>query len=244
MSRRPPPLALRLRFLAAFAAAAIVVLPARAGAQTPTQVPDTQDLQLWAQVVATVSLSENWRLHLEGQPRWADNMSEMDQVILRSAVGRRLTKRITLWAGHAYVPRTRGLGTQHENRAWEQLSATFPDVERWTPSLRVRLEQRFLDGWSDSSHRLRLMGRVVRPLDADKVWSLAAWNEVMFTLDDTDSGGPARGVDQNRVFGGIIRKLSDKAALETGYLWQTTDPPGDAPRRHAHVAFVWLNLTL
>lgn len=243
MSRRPPTLALRLGLLFSLAALVSIALPVRAAAQGSTQVPDTQDLQLWAQVVATVSLSENWRLHLEGQPRWADNMSELDQVIVRTAIGRRLNPRVTVWGGYAFVPRTRGAGTQYEQRAWEQLSATFPDAGRWTPSLRLRLEQRFLEGWEDASHRLRVMGRAVRPLDADKTWSLAFWNESMFTLDETDAG-PAQGVDQNRVFAGVIRKLSAKAALETGYVWQTSDPPGDAPRRHTHIAFVWLNLTL
>lgn len=242
MSQRLATVFLRVCSLALFGSILSAVAPDRAFAQT-AEAPDTQDAQLWTQVVATISPSENWRVHLEGQPRWADNMSELDQVILRGAIGRRVHPRLTVWGGYAFIPRTRGEGTQYEHRAWEQLSATLPDAGAWTPSLRLRLEQRFLDAWGDTSHRLRLMGRAVRPIDAKKNWSIAVWDEVMVTFDDTEAG-PWQGVDQNRLFAGIIRKLTDEAALETGYLWQTMDQPGASLRRHSHVAFVWLNLTL
>ena len=62
-------------------------LPIAAAAQ------DTVDGQLWVQVVATLRLSENWRLHLEEQPRWYQNWSEPYQVITRTALGRRFGPR-------------------------------------------------------------------------------------------------------------------------------------------------------
>lgn len=204
---------------------------------------DTHDSQLWVQILATVKVSPDWMVHLEAQPRWSEDAAELNQVIVRTALGRKLTDRVSLWGGYAWVPRTLGPGTRHEQRAWQQLSAALPAAGAWTPSLRIRLEQRFLDGWEDASHRLRVMGRVVRPLNADRSWSLAAWNEAMFNFDDT-VGGPQSGVDQNRLFAGVARRLSPKATVETGYLWQTMDPAGAAPRAHAHTAFVWLNLSL
>lgn len=203
----------------------------------------THDAQLWVQILATVKVSPDWMVHLEGQPRWSEDAGDLNQVIVRTALGRRLTDRASLWGGYAWVPRTLGPGTRHEQRAWQQLSATLPNAGAWTPSLRIRLEQRFLDGWQDASHRLRVMGRIVRPLNADRSWLLAAWNEALFTVDDT-VGGPQAGVDQNRLFAGVARRLSPKATLETGYLWQTMDPAGAAPRAHGHTAFAWLNLSL
>jgi hypothetical protein len=236
------PLAIRVVRSLVFLSLLLLLLlsvPAAAVAQARSSVHDTQ---LWTQVLATVSVSERWLAHLEGQSRWADDVSDHDQAIVRTAVGRRLSPRLTLWGGHAWTPRTRGDGTLHEQRLWQQLSATLPAASGWTPSLRLRLEQRFLDTWSDNSHRLRVMGRVVRPIDAAKVWSIATWNEVMVTFDDTDHG-PAQGLDQNRLFAGVMRKLSPHASLETGYLWQTANPPGLAPRTHNHIAFAWPNLT-
>jgi hypothetical protein len=204
--------------------------------------PAVHDLQQWTQVVATVSLSKQWLAHLEAQSRWNEDITAHDQLIIRNAIGRRLSPRVTIWGGHAWTPRTLESGWTQEQRLWEQLSATFPNIGAWTPSIRIRQEQRFLDTWGDSSHRLRMMGRLVRPVDTEKKWSLVGWNEIMFTFDETP-GGPAKGLDQNRAFAGVLRKLNKYAGLESGYLWQTLDSPGAAPRRHNHILFAWLNLT-
>jgi hypothetical protein len=212
-----------------------MLLPSTARAQ------DTQDIQFWMQMVATIRLSENWRLHLEEWPRFSDDQGGAFQIITRTALGRRVGQRTTLWGGYAWVAKPPGPGVTHEHRTWQQLSATLPVAARWTPSIRLRLEQRFQDGWADSSHRLRTMGRFVRPLTADRRWSLAAWDELMVTFDGTE-GGPSQGYDQNRLFGGVLRQFSPAVGLEFGYMWQTTNPPA-SPATHAHVAFVWLNLT-
>ena len=212
-----------------------LVLPAAAAAQ------DTVDSQLWLQVVATLRLSENWRLHLEEQPRWNENWSEPWQIITRGALGRRVGPRVSLWGGYAWIAKPPGDGVTHELRIWEQLSATFPTAARWTPSLRLRIEQRFQDGWADASHRVRLMGRGVRPIDARGRWSFVGWDELMVTADDTESG-PAQGIDQNRLFVGTLRQFNPKVGLEFGYLWVTTQVPA-SPSTHAHNLFVWLNLT-
>ncbi len=202
---------------------------------------DTQDQQLWLQVLATLRVSENWRLHLEEWPRFSKDEGGAFQIITRTAVGRRLSPRMTLWGGYAWIAKPPGPGVTHEQRIWEQLSATIPEAASWTPSLRVRLEQRFQDNWDGSSHRLRLMGRGVRPLDAGRRWNIAAWNELLLTLNDTEVG-PTQGVDQNRLFGGVLRQFSPQVGLEAGYMWVTADPP-TGPRTHSHNLSVWLNLT-
>lgn len=208
----------------------------------PAAAQDTVDSQFWLQTLATIRLSDNWRLHLEEWPRFSADQDGAFQIITRTAVGRRLGSRVTLWGGYAWIAKPPGEGVTHEHRAWEQLSATFPTAAQWTPSLRVRLEQRFQDTWSDSSHRLRLMGRGVRPLDPNRRWSIAVWDELLVTLDETATG-PAQGVDQNRLFGGVLRQFSPAVGLEAGYLWVTSDPP-TGPRTHAHVLSVWLNLAM
>lgn len=200
------------------------------------------DGHAWFLALATVRLSDNWRLHLEEQPRWFDNASEPFQVLTRTAIGRRVGTRASLWGGYAWIAKPPGPGVTHEHRIWQQLSATFPDAGRWTPSLRLRLEQRFQNTWDGSSHRLRAMGRVVRPITDDRRWSVAAWNEAFVTLDQTPRG-PWEGLDQNRLFAGLLRQFSPRVGLEFGYLWTTLEPPG-ARRQHQHVAFTWLNLTL
>jgi hypothetical protein len=200
------------------------------------------DTQLWLQLIVTPEIARDWLVHLEAQPRWSEDASELNHVILRGALGRRLNSRVSVWGGYGWIPRTLGPGTRYEHRLWQQLSAVAPPLARWAPSLRVRLEQRFLDGWADNSHRIRLMGRVVRPLDAAGRWNLAVSNEAMITFDET-MGGPYEGFDQNRLFGGVMRRLTPRASLEGGYLWQTIEPPAE-PRFHGHVALLWLNIVM
>ncbi len=217
--------------------ALILLLPAhasRAGAQ------DTVDIQHWAQVVATLNVSDNWRVHLEEQPRWNENISQSFQIITRTGVGRRVNDRLTLWTGHAWVAKPPGPGVSHEQRLWQQASIAWPSVKKWTPSLRLRQEQRWQHGWADNSHRLRIMGRVVQPLTSDGRWAVATWNEAMVNFDAT-AGGPARGFDQNRLFGGLLYRFAKRESLEFGGMWVATRVPGSR-RNDSYLPFVWLNL--
>lgn len=199
---------------------------------------DTQDGQLWLQALAIGRLSENWRAHLELQPRVFRNVSELGLTIVRTAVGRQVAPRVTLWAGHAWVPRSLGPATVHETRSWQQVSLIYPSAGRWVATGRFRLEQRWLDPWEGASHRLRVMTRVQRPLTPS--WSVAAYDEMMFTLDTTRRG-PARGYDRNRLWGGLARRLSPTVSAEFGYMWENSTLPGPL-QRNEHVALGVLNV--
>lgn len=207
---------------------------------SPAAAQADGDVQQWTLLLATLRPTSDWRVHLELQPRLGDDVSALNQHLTRWAIGRQLSPRVSAWAGHAWVVNPPGPGTLHEQRLWQQLSIALPGAGQWTPSLRLRLEQRFVDRWSDTSHRARALARVTRPLGARQHWTLVAWNELFVTLDETPVG-PARGVDRNRLFGGLRRTLSPRAALETGYVWQATRPRS-GPRQDAHVALVWLDL--
>jgi hypothetical protein len=203
--------------------------------------PPPADTQVWLLGLATLTPGD-WRIHLEAQPRFGEDVAGVDQVLSRWAVGRQVTSRVSIWGGHAWAASVRPSGNLHEQRLWQQLSAVLPDAGAWTPSLRLRLEQRFLGQWENSSHRFRALGRVVRPLDQQGTWSIAIWDEVFVTLDDTP-GGPQQGYDRNRFFAGALRRLSPYATLEAGYLLQTVNYPVVGSRPQAHAAFAWLNLT-
>lgn len=200
-----------------------------------------QDVQAWVLLLGQVPVGDQWMVHGEVQPRWNDDVSQRDQVILRGGLGRRLGRRVSVWGGYGYIPRWASGDVLHEQRIWQQVSATLPRVGRWTPSLRLRQEQRFLDQWGDTSHRFRALGRMVRPIGTSP-WAVAVWDEYFVTLDDTVRG-PAQGFDQNRLFLTALRRLSPSVALEAGYLWQVV--PANAMRgtRHGHTVFTWLNWT-
>jgi hypothetical protein len=217
-----------------YATLVLFCLPAASLAQVQS------DTQQWTLLLATLRPTADWRLHLELQPRFGDDVSALDQMLTRWAVGRQISPRASVWGGHAWVANIRATGNIHEQRLWQQVSVALPSAGAWTPSLRIRLEQRFVEQWADSSHRVRALGRLVRPLDGEGRWSLAVWDELFVTLDETQAG-PPQGVDRNRLFGGVRRRLAPQASVELGYLWQAARPRV-GPRQDAHAAFVWLDL--
>ena len=127
------------------------------------QAQQNPDRQVWVQGLALGQLSENWRTHIEVQPRWFDDGSELGLTIVRYAIGRRLTPRVTAFVGHAWVPRTFGEGVRHEQRIWQQLTLTGPALGAWSTSGRLRVEQRWLEPWDGVSHRVRMLARAQRP---------------------------------------------------------------------------------
>ena len=207
---------------------------------SPARAQDYQDAQLWSQTVVTSQLSAKWRSHIEFQPRVFDNVRELGITIIRTAIGRQITPRLTVWAGHAAVARSRGPRTAWENRAWQQLSITLPRAGTWNPSARIRLEQRRLGAWANTSHRLRLMARAQRPVRANSPWHVAFYDEAMFSLDTT-AKGPFRGYDRNRAFGGVGRRLSPAFTLEGGYMWENSTIKGPG-QRNEHIGLVTLNV--
>lgn len=213
------------------------ISPTRAAAQGL----GTEEFQIWLQALAVGPVSENWRAHLELQPRWFDDASTLGLVIARGAVGRRVLPRATIWGGLAVVSRTFQSPTRHETRVWEQLSLDIPPAGRWALTGRIRVEQRWLDTWADTSHRIRLMLRTQRPLGASP-WTLAMYNETMVTMDATDFG-PRRGYDRNRAYSGLMRRVSPLLTAEFGYIWENSTIFGPL-QRNDHIAIGVLNLGL
>lgn len=202
--------------------AALLALLAGVTASTHAQTqsrPAIHDLQAWFLLLGLIPLGEKHLLHAEVQPRWTDDVSRFDQMPLRVGVGRRVGRRPTVWAGYGYLPRflEGDGGVLHEQRIWEQVSISLPRAGRWAPMLRIRREQRFAEQWDDTSHRIRALGRLVRPVGTT-LWSIAISDE-------------------------YIRRLAPALSVEMGYLWQAFPSSATRPRRHNHAAMVWLMYT-
>lgn len=215
-----------------------VMTLAWAAAARAQSTPAVQDFQAWVLLLGQVPVGEKWLIHAEAQPRFNDDVSQVDQVLLRGGIGRRLGRRVTVWGGYGHIAKWNGAPVTHEHRVWEQVSATLPKLGKWMPSVRLRQEQRFLEQWGDSSHRFRALGRMVHPIGASP-WSLAVWDEYFVALDDTPNG-PRRGFDQNRVYLTTLRKVSTAVALEFGYMWQYVSAPSPRPDRNGHTLFTSL----
>jgi len=213
---------------------AIIAAPRIAAAQ------DDPDYQAWGQLLVLGSLGDGWRTHIELQPRFMQDASELGLTIVRTAIGHTAGRRTTVWAGYAWVPRALGDGVRHEQRAWQQVQATPPPVAGWAPTLRVRFEQRWLSPWAGTSHRARFLGRLQRSLDADRRWSVYTYDEAMLTIDTT-ARGPSRGFDRNRLSSGVSRRLSPRASTDVGYLWEHA--VAAVGHRNDHVLIAVINLS-
>ena len=220
-------------------APALAVMALLLGPRLAAAQPDG-DRHLWVQAVAVLRVSEHWRVHLEEQPRWFDDVSAPFQNLVRTAVGRQLGPRFSLWAGHAWVAKPPGPGVKHEQRAWQQLLLTPPVTRGWTTSFRWRQEQRWQRDWDGTSHRIRLMARAAHSIGSSR-WLAVGWDEAMVTLSATGEG-PPKGFDQNRLFGGVSRRVSPHAAVDAGYMWFAVRQPS-GQRSDGHVSLVSLNLT-
>jgi len=149
--------------------------------------------------------------------------------------------RTTVFGGMALIARTATAPTAYEKRIWEQVSLDIPPAGRWAMFGRIRLEQRWLEQWADSSHRVRFMLRTQRPLGASP-WTLALYDETMVTLDATDDG-PRRGYDRNRAYAGLMRRVSPLLTAEFGYIWENSTIAGPT-QRNEQILIGVLNLGL
>ncbi len=220
--------------LALQTAVAVLATPREVSAQ------DDPDGQAWVQVLALGEIGDRWRSHIEVQPRFMNNVSELGLTLVRTAVGRQIAPRATVWLGHAWVPRTLGEGTRHEQRAWQQLLTALPAVKGWMPSVRLRVEQRWLAPWDGVSHRVRVLARAQRPVGAARRWGVFAYDEAMVTLDHTPRG-PSRGYDRNRLSAGVARRFTPALSTDVGYIWENSVIADG--RRNDHVFIAVLNIS-
>ena len=187
---------------------------------------DKQDFQIWTPVYLTVSHSDKIQGWYEVQPRFGENVSEVNQLLLRTALGYKFDKRWSLWQGYAWTP---AFVPQYinENRVYQQLLY----IRKFTTSAlimsRSRLEQRWIENVPGTAIRFRTLLRGQFPFDEAKVWSVVAQDE-FFVNFNSPPNGPEGGFDQNRLFFGVNRKINEHYYVDGGYQLQTlnTREPG------------------
>lgn len=217
---------------AALALAASAAFPAAAHAQD-------EDLQQWTLLAAQGPVSDKVVIYAEVQPRFTDDVSRLGQLLIRPAIGYRITPDVTAFLGYAYV-RTEPLNGRatDEHRVFQQLS--FPILKGaggFTVTGRTRLEQRTVVGAEEMGWRFRQQVRAQAPIRRGGQLQAIAWTEPFYNFDTTD-WGQRRGFDQVRTFIGLGVPITAGLTAEPGYLNQTVFRRGED--RVNHVA----NLTL
>ncbi len=187
------------------------------------------DGQLWFPLYNRLHLPSNFRGWVEVNPRFGDNVSEIDQLLLRPAIGYQVSPSFSVWQGYAWVtnyePRFRD-----EHRLYQQLSYRR-SLSRVRIFSRTRFEERFIRNAIGTALRAREMVRSDIPFGPNKHWALVIYDEVFVNVN-TIRNGPNSGFDQNRFFIGVNRRLNDSLSVDFGYQNQAINTKGPNTMNH------------
>lgn len=205
-----------------------------------TMARTTQDEQLWVNLTAMGAVSGKLVYFAEIQPRMGDGVSRLDQLLLRGAVGWKLSPSLTVYQGYAHVVLPVDGGRDvNEERSFQQLNWVMGKPWGGELSSRTRLEQRWRSDGDDMGWRLREMLRYEKPLKpGSHAVNALIYGEGFVALNDTDWGAKG-GFDQLRSFVGAELGLGGASTAEIGYLNQWINQRGGNARVN-HVASVTL----
>ena len=183
------------------------------------------DFQIWSPVYLTYSFTDKIQGWYEVQPRFGRNVSRVNQLLLRTALGCRFTNHWSLWQGYAWTPSFVPVFI-NENRIYQQL-LYIQDFTAVKIMSRTRFEQRWIQNIPGTPLRFRTLLRGRFPLDQDRDWGLVAQDKTFFNFN-SPTIGPEAGLDQNRLFLGLNKRINENMGIDAGYQLQTinTEEPG------------------
>jgi len=212
---------------------------------TPVQAyeqlgPNTRsDFRLWTPVYLTVKLPSKFIAYMEVNPRIGDDVTNIDQLLLRPAIGYQLTEHLSIWQGYAWVGNFNQPHTPpqspffEENRIYQQVNYNHK-FSHFKFLSRTRLEERWIEHADGTAVRFRQLLRADFPIPQAPDWALVAYDEVFVNLNTVGapSGkGPEAGLDQNRLFLGINKTFSRHFNVDMGYqnqMLNSRNLPGNA----------------
>lgn len=207
---------------------------------TPTSAIAAEDTNVWTGQFVTVNLDKKVFVRLEAQERFTNDADRLGQLLLRSVVAYRLSNKVSIGAGYAYV-RTDPVGPAllNEHRFYQELNVRLLSTESGvTLDSRSRLEQRTFEERNDTSWRMRQFVQLRAPIGANN--KLVAYTEPFVDLNKT--GVQRGGLSLWRNFVGVSIPLAKNAEIVPGYLNQHVFRDGDD--RTDHTANINLYITL
>jgi hypothetical protein len=188
---------------------------------------------LWVPLTASIKLNKQFALHAEYQWRRADFGKTWQQSLARTGITWNQSENIAFQAGYGWIltynygdyPMGR-FGTFEEHRLHQQvqIKSKLNDGKNELIT-RIRLEQRWVDnGVRILVNRIRLMQRLNIP------FKISGKDFYASLMDEVFIGwGQPLGMnvfDQNRLYGLMGWKISEKFSLEAGVLNQILQQPG------------------
>lgn len=209
-----------------FALLAASIAAGIAGAPQTTRAQTRADEHVWINLTTMGGLTDDMIYFAEIQPRFGDGASRVDQLLLRGAVGWKLSKKVSLYQGFAHIEvPTLGSRDINEERSFQQLNVALGKPLAGELTSRTRLEQRWRSDGGGVGWRLREMLRYEKPLLAQSNALNALVSTEAFIALNTTDWGARRGFDQLRTFVGAEVAVFGQTTAEIGYLNQAIDQP-------------------
>ncbi|MBX9939749.1 MAG: DUF2490 domain-containing protein [Candidatus Obscuribacterales bacterium] len=228
------------------ACAQIELSPIRLAESLPDPVPTNQNgttahaFQMWTPVYIDFPMSRGKKLrgYFEASPRLGNNLNGMSQLLIRQAIGYRISKHTSAYVGHVWV--SNYPDHTHEQRIFQQFGVGHVLFKRLEVLHRTRLEERFIQNTNGAcSMRARYLLRFALPLK----WRLyAVVSDELFVNLNSVENGPLRGIDQNRLYAGIGRQMSNQVRMEVGYQQQYVNASDPTDDRANHILMTQLFL--
>ena len=174
----------------------------------------------WFMINVTTPIYGKWKFYMEAQPRLGTDPATKDfnfrALAIRPAGGYQITDHWSMWMGYGYTPTFNPFRPEH--RVFQQ-SLYVTNLGPLKMVNRTRLEERMIHDAGQPAMRLRHYLWFQYPLPQAPKWSLIAADEPFINLN-TVTTGPSAGFDQNRLYLGVGRQLTDYLRLEVDYLQQ------------------------
>jgi hypothetical protein len=202
-----------------------------------------EDFQTWTRFTLRGSFTgSRTRWGVEVENRLRNGSREERQALVRPYVSLPLGERSTVnlgWANFFTWP-TQGNDIIVETRLFQDYIYSFKAADL-TIAQRVRAEQRWFEGASDVSLRLRYRLQFQYPLDGERRWTLNLSDELFWNLN-SPTNAPVGGYEQNRIIFSVIHKISPQWSVELGYLGNFNNRPAPRPDQFDHdlmLYFTW-----
>lgn len=179
-----------------------------------TAMSQDSDLGNWMIYIGSKKLDNQWNIHNEIQYRNYNAIGDLEQLLLRTGIGKNLTDgNNNLLLGYGFI-RSENYANEedkiivNEHRVFQQF-ITKQTIGKVGVQHRYRFEQRFVE--DDFKLRFRYFLGLTYPL-TDQFY-LSSYNEIFLNTQRS-------AFDRHRLYGGIGYKLSDKMKVEIGYMNQ------------------------
>jgi hypothetical protein len=223
--------------------AAAIIAVTLGAASTAAQTTPT-DVQVWPSVAVTAAMGNRLELRADGLLQVTDGVSRVSRELARVIVVGRLNDRVAVGGGYTWTSVEDGTGSRSvEHRAVQEIDLRVPlgmNANALVLSSRTRLEERRREQEPAIAFRLRQLTRLDLPM-GDRGLRAVVWNEYFHAINETDWSGRS-GSRLMLNFVGIHVPVTNRIAIEPGYLNQTDFVPGRNQAHHVVALFITARL--